>query len=370
MQDGRMEKLSNRALGRATLARQMLLERSPLDAATAVDRLVGLQAQVSDGPYQALWSRLAGFRHEELTALIVGRTLVRATSLRATLHLHTVADLLGLRPLVQAGLDRMWQTNFGNKRFGDADPKAVHRAGVKLLDKGPLTGGQLGAALQEKFPGGEALAKSTLLQMREILVQIPPTRVWGSGHAPLLARAENWVGVERPPPIRREELVLRYLRAFGPASAADMQAWSGMTRLGETFAGVREQLIGFVDEAGRELFDVPDAPRPDADMPVPVRFLGDFDNVVLGFAERSRIVSAESQKALVAATRSYRAVLVDGVVAGSWSLARSKGAATLTVTPFALLSRRDRRDVEAEGTAFLRFMAEGAAAQEVIVVAP
>ncbi|HEX4299016.1 MAG TPA: crosslink repair DNA glycosylase YcaQ family protein, partial [Devosia sp.] len=172
------------------------------------------------------------------------------------------------------------------------------------------------------------------------------------------------------PPIQRGDLVLRYLRAFGPASAADMQAWSGMTRLGETFAGVRERLIGFVDEAGRELFDVPDAPRPDADVPAPVRFLGDFDNVVLGFAERSRIVSAESQKALVAATRSYRAVLVDGVVGGSWSLARSKGAATLTVTPFALLSRRDRRDVEAEGTAFLRFMAEGTPIQEVIVAAP
>ncbi len=359
--------LSNRALNRATLARQMLLNRSDMGLVEAVAFLIGLQGQVSEGPYQALWSRLTGFRHEDLTALIVDRILVRATSLRATLHLQTVGDLLGLRPLVQPVLDRMWQSAFGNKRFGGNDVRAVHRAGVKLLDKEPLTGGQLGAALQEKFPDGEALAKSVLLQVKEILIQIPPTRIWGSGHAPIQTRAENWVPKARRPAMKRGDLVLRYLRAFGPASVADMQAWSGMTRLGESFTAVADQLQVFDAEDGRVLYDLPDAPRPDEDTPAPARFLPDYDNVLLGYADRSRMMSDETSKRLVAASRSFRAVLVDGTVSASWSIARRKDAATLTVTLFRKLSKREIREIETEGRAFVQFMEDDAATHEVVI---
>ena len=139
--------LTTRALNRATLARQMLLARADRGLVDAVDFLIGLQGQVSEGPYQALWSRLNNFRHEDLTALIVDRTLVRATSLRATLHLHTVDDLIGLRPHVQPTLDRMWQSAFGNRRFGDNHVATVQRAGVKLLNKAPVTGGARSEAL-------------------------------------------------------------------------------------------------------------------------------------------------------------------------------------------------------------------------------
>ena len=361
--------LTPRQINRATLARQMLLERSEIGLVDAVRVLVGLQGQVSEGPYQGLWSRLRDFRHEALTALIVDRTLVRATSFRATLHLHTVDDLLGIRPHVQATLDRMWQSAFGNRRFGGNDVAAVHKAGVKLLNKGPMTGGQLGAALSEQFPDGEPLAKSVLLQVKEILVQIPPTRIWGSGHAPLLTRAENWVPKPHKRPLTRESLVLRYLAAYGPATINDMQAWSGMTRLSEAFGKVREQLVEFETEDGRTLYDLPDAPRPDADSPAPVRFLPDFDNVVLGFADRTRIISETDQKRLTELTRSFRAVLIDGFAAASWSIARKKDQATLTVTPFRKLLKREIRDVEREGAALAAFM-EPDAKGAVAVVSP
>jgi len=363
-----MEKLTDRQLNRATLSRQMLLERAEMGLVEAVDRLIGLQGQVSEGPYQGLWSRLRNFRHEELTALIVERTLVRATSFRATLHLHTVDDLIGIRPHVQPTLERMWKSAFGNRRFGDNDVRTVHRAGRKLLNKGPMTGGQLGKALQEKFPDGDPLAKSVLLQVKEILVQIPPTRVWGSGHAPILTPIENWVPEPHKRPMRLEDLVLRYLRAYGPASIMDMQSWSGISKLGAAFAKVREQLVEFEGEDGRPLFDLADAPRPDADTPAPPRFLPDFDNVLLGFGDRTRIVSDADQKRLTELTRSFRAVLVDGFVAAGWSIARKKGHATLTVTPFRKLLKRDIRDIEREGAAFLDFMdpdAKGA-----VVVSP
>lgn len=349
--------LTTRALNRATLARQMLLERADRGLVDAVDFLIGLQGQVSEGPYQALWSRL-NFRHEDLTALIVDRTLVRATSLRATLHLHTVDDLIGLRPHVQPTLDRMWQSAFGNRRFGDNDIAAVRRAGVKLLNKAPMTGGALGKALQAQFPSGDPLAKSILLQIKEILVQIPPTRIWGSGHAPLQTRIQNWVPKPHKRPLDRETLVLRYLAAFGPASVADMQAWSGMTRLSANFAALSDRLVRFEAEDGRILYDLPDAPRPDAKTPAPVRFLPDYDNVLLGYADRSRIVSPAGQKHLTTLTRAFRGVLVDGFVAAGWSLKREKKAGRLVVTPFRTLTKREVREVEREGASFLAFMLE------------
>src|SRR6185312_70444 len=361
-----MDTLSTRRLNRATLDRQMLLERQRLGLVAAVDTLIGLQGQVSEGPYQGLWSRLEGFRHEELTALIVDRTLVRATSLRSTLHLHTVDDLLGLRPHVQPTLDRMWQSAFGNRRFGDNDVDAVRKAGVALLNKTPMTGGALGKALQEQFPDGEPLAKSVLLQVKEILIQIPPTRVWGSGHAPVLARAENWVPKPHRRPLKLDELVVRYLRAYGPASVGDMQSWSGIGKLAPVFAALGDRLRTYAGEDGRVLYDLADATLPAADVEAPVRFLPDYDNAVLGYERRERIVSAGDQKRLAALTRSFRAVLVDGVVAGSWSIGRKKQDATLTLTPFRRLLKREQRAIEQEGVAFLAFMEDGAERREVV----
>lgn len=360
-------RISDRQLNRATLARQMLLERSDMGLEEAVAFLLGLQAQVSEGPYQGLWSRLSGFRHEALTKLITDRKLLRATSMRATLHLHTVDDMIGLREFVQPVVERMWQAAFGKRRFGANDKEKVRKAGVKLLDKGPMTGGALGKALQEQFPEGEPLAKSVLVQVVETLIQIPPTRIWGSGHAPILTRIENWVPGPYSRPIPRETLVRRYLAACGPASVMDMQSWCGVTKLGEAFEALRPELVTFEGEDGRELFDLPDAPRPDADTPAPVRFLPLYDNVYLGFDNRRRMLEENDLKRVNMLREFKPAVLIDGIIAAGWVITAKKGAAVIEIEPYHEMTKAQRREVEEEGLAFLRFMHEDAESYDVSV---
>lgn len=356
--------LTLRHLNRATLSRQLLVGRQQLHIAAALAHLVGLQAQVSENPYQGLWSRLAGFRHTDLTALIVGREVARATSLRGTLHLHVAGDLVALRPLVQPVLDRVWQAAF-LKRFGGADREAVLRAGTALLDDGPMTAGELGARLAPRFPGAEPLALATHVQMQDILVQVPPTRIWGSGHAPILSRAANWLGPIDVPPLSRAMLVRRYLGAHGPASVADIQAWCGLTGLATEVEALGDALVPCRDESGRKLFDLAGATPPEPDLDVPVRFLPDFDNALIGYADRRRILDREVEAAL-RPTRSYRAVLVDGFVAATWSIRGAKGTARLLVTPFRRLEKPEIRDIEAEAGAFLTFMAEDVDRREVV----
>jgi hypothetical protein len=358
--------LTHAALNRATLARQMLLARSDLGIVPAVEHLIGLQAQVTEGPYQGLWSRLAGFRHDDLTALIVERTLVRATSLRATLHLHTVDDMLGIRQHVQPVLDRMWRSAF-LKRSAGVDRDAVIAAGRRLLDRRPMTGGDLGKALQPQFPAADPLALSILLQVSETLVQIPPTRIWGSGHAPVQTRIENWVAPPHRRPIDLRLLVRRYLAACGPASVADMQSWSGMAGLRATFEALRPELLVYSGETSRELFDLPDAPRPGPDTPVPVRFMPLYDNVILGYADRRRMFSEATAGRAGMRQDAKPVILIDGTVAAGWSIGTRKGAATISVEPYRPLLRRELRELEPEGLAFLRFMRPEAESCSLIV---
>jgi hypothetical protein len=360
-----MDKLTNRQLNRATLARQLLLERSDIGIADAVRFLGGLQAQQSNDPYIALWSRLNGFRHEDLTALIVDRTLARATTMRGTLHLHTADDLIGFRALVADFLKAMWKSNF-LKHFGEEDQKKAIRAGVKLLDaKAPMTAGALGKALKEKFPTAEPLALSILLQVNETLIQVPPTRLWGNGSAPLLTRVENWLPPPHVGPLSRIDLVCRYLRAFGPASVNDMQTWCRLTKLSAEFEALEDELVTFESEDGRVLYDFPDAPRPDADTPAPVRFLPLYDNVYLGYDNRRRMLEENDAKRVNILAEFKPAVLVDGIVSAGWAVESKKGAARLMIEPYHKLRKRDLREIEAEGLAFLRFMQADAASYDV-----
>jgi hypothetical protein len=360
------ERLTYRALNRATLARQMLLARQPRPITDAVAHLIGLQAQVTEGPYQGLWSRLGGFRHEDLTSLIQDRTLLRATSLRATLHLHTVPDMVGLRPLVQPVLDRMWQAAFG-KRIGSADRARVAKLGRRLLDNGPITAGALGKALQPDFPDADPLALSVLLQVRETLIQVPPTRIWGSGHAPLLSRLEAWVPDAARPALDRETLVLRYLAAYGPASIADMQSWSGLTGLKAEFETLRDRLATFTDETGRALFDLPDAPRPGPDTPAPVRLLPLYDNVILGYANRRRMFSEATATRAGMRQDTKAAILIDGAVAAGWKIAVRKGTAAIAIEPYRPLLERELRELLPEAMALLKFMQPDASDWQVTI---
>jgi hypothetical protein len=365
-----MDKLSNHQLNRATLARQMLLERADMGIAPAVAFLGGLQAQQSNDPYIALWSRLAGFRHEDLTALIVDKTLLRATSMRATLHLHRADDLLGMRRLVAEFLKGMWRSNF-RKRFGGEDEAKVRRAGIRLLDaRAPMTAGALGKALHEMFPKAEPQALAALLQVTETLIQVPPTRLWGNGGAPLLQRVERWLPGHEAPSLTRSDLVRRYLRAFGPASVNDMQVWCRLTRLGAEFEALKDELVRFEAEDGRTLYDFADAPRPDGDTPAPVRFLPLYDNVYLGYDNRRRMLHEADSKRVNILAEFKPPVLVDGVIAAGWAVQRSKGVARLEVAPYRRLGRRDRREIEAEGLDFLAFMEADATDYDVKIGEP
>ena len=285
--------LGLRAINRAYMARQLMIERSPMPIADAVEHLVGLQGQVPLVPYTSLWSRLDGFDPDELGRMVADRTVVRTPVMRSTIHLVTARDALFLRPLVQPVLERVYR---GSSPFGRAvegiDQAALLAAGRELLEAKPLSRAQLSAALVERFPGYDPLSLAYTVTYQVPLVQIPPRAVWGA--KPIQATwttLSSWLDspVVAATPEDHETMVLRYLAAFGPASVMDIQAWCWLTKLGAVVERLRPRLLTFRDENGRELFDIPDAPHPDPDTPIPPRFLGEYDNLFLSHADRTRI---------------------------------------------------------------------------------
>jgi hypothetical protein len=289
--------LSLRALNRATLARQLLLSRSPMSALDAIEHLVGMQAQAPFAPYYGLWSRLDDFTGEELSGLLTSRKAARIVLMRGTIHLVTAKDCHRLRPLVQPALDRMLKANATHgKPLAAVEVSAVVEAARRLLDTEALTPGEVGARLAEQWPdtppGSLAEAARSLLP----LVQVPPRALWqGSGQV-RLTTATAWLGKPRGKPLTIDEMVVRYLAAFGPAAVTDVQTWSGLTRLGDVVE--RLDLMRFKSEAGQTLYDIPDAPRPDPDLPAPVRLVAPFDNILLSHANRTRVISDEHRKRL------------------------------------------------------------------------
>jgi hypothetical protein len=345
--------LAERALNRALLARQMLLERRAMPAAAAIEHLVGMQAQSPLGPYAGLWSRLAGFEPGELVRLIEERAVVRMPLVRTTLHLVTARDALRLRPLAQPVLDRGFHTGspFG-KRIAGVDLDAVLVAGRTELASKPATGVQLAAVLGQHWPGFDAEALSQAVRLLVPLVQTPPRGLFGKGGLPVWTPLETWLGKPLDAGYAIDEMVLRYLGAFGPASVMDFQAWSWLTRQAETFERLRPQLATFRSENGRELFDLPHAPRPSEDSPAPVRFIPEYDNLLLSHAERSRVVTEIALKRIFG----KGGVLIDGYAQGAWRIVKAKGEASLEIELFAKLAAKERRAVEAEAERLIEFM--------------
>lgn len=347
--------LGTRALNRALLARQMLLERSRVPVEAAIAKLVGLQAQIPTDPYFGLWSRLADFDPEELSALIEAREAVRIGAMRGTIHLLTAADALMLRPLVQPVLDRVLTSISETRSLRGADLAPFVAAGRKAVEARPLTWAEIRREVAGRWPERDAVAMLRAVQFKLALVQVPPRGLWGRSGAARVTTLESWVKkrLARPAP---EAMVLRYLAAFGPASVMDAQAWSGLTRLGAVFEKLRPKLVTFRDEGGRELFDLPDAPRPDPDTPVPPRFLPVYDNATLGLANRDRIVPADVRPPrALPLNGQVRAFLLDGFVAGFWRLSEAGGRVALTLEPFAPLTRGALRTLAAEGRRLMRF---------------
>jgi hypothetical protein len=310
--------VSVRALNRATLARQLLLEPSPLDPLTAVERLVGLQAQVPANPYVALWSRLATFDPEELGRHLVGRRLVRSAAIRGTLHLLTAEDCLTLWPASRPVLERELKTHrdFGPKLDGVdlGEPLAWARS---FLDR-PRSLPELKDGLRSAFPSLDPAALSLACRNRLALVQVPPRGLWGRSHQVTVTTLEAWVGRPLEPPLPMRDLVLRYLAAFGPATAADISTWSRLTGVGPVVDELRPHLHVLHDERGRVLVDLPDAPRPDEATPAPVRFLPEYDNLLLSHADRTRFVSGDVSPLYPPGRLGRGHVLVDGTVQATW----------------------------------------------------
>jgi hypothetical protein len=351
--------LGTRALNRALLARQYLLARADGPALDLLEHLVGLQAQEPQEPYVGVWSRLRDFLPAELSELLAPREAVRVLLMRRTLHLVSARDCLGLRRLHDPMLVARMRGTLG-RRLPGVDEEALAAAGRPLFAAAPSTLTEVARAIGDRWPQmaprdlGDAL--STLLP----LVQVPPRGLWRQTAPACNTTIDAWLGAEpvEPTPETGEALVLRYLAAYGPAATADIRAWSGLTGLHAVVARLRPRLRTFRDERGRTLLDVPDAPLPDPDTPARARFLPAFDNAVLGFDDRSRIVD-DTDRGL--SVRGARFLLVDGRVAGTWTTGTGEGGALhVDVALHRPLPAPEREDVLQEGERLAAFLADGA----------
>jgi hypothetical protein len=351
-------------VNRATLGRQMLLERADVGVAAAIERLVGLQAQAPNPPYVGLWTRLDGFEFGELTRLLHDRAVVRSAVTRGTLHLLTADDFVAVRALTQPVLERGLQGAYGRSLAGLdlAEVAAFGRALLECEDEGEaLDNGALATRLLERWPDRERSALTNAVRALVPLIHMPPAGTWGHHKSAHLAPVETWLGRSLDTQARLDDLVLRYLAAFGPATPNDMQAWSGLTRLREITDGLGDRTVRLRDDDGRELLDLPDAPRPDPDTPAPVRLLPDFDNILIGYADRTRVISDDHRKVVFTKNGQIRpTIVVDGVVRGMWKIERGPATATVAVQPFAELTHAAQAALTDEALALLPHTDPGA----------
>ena len=344
----------------------MLLERKATTVLAAIEHLVAMQAQVARPPFVGLWTRLRGFRRAELADALHARKVVRVTSLRGTLHLMTSADYLALRGAIQPMLTRGMESIL-RERAGALEMEKLDAEGRKFFAKAPATFDALRVHLKSKFPKADERAMAYAIRTHLPLVQVPTDAAWAFPAAADFALADSWLSKRvSTTASSAERLVLRYLAAFGPATPADAQAWSGLGGLREVFESLRPTLVTFRDERKRELFDLPDAPRPDPDTPAPLRFIADFDNLVLSHDDRTRIMADEHRSRVTTKNLQVRATfLVDGLVAGTWKSERKRKTAVLLMEPFGAVAKRTRSQLEEEGESLLAFLEEDATEREI-----
>ncbi|HEY3072538.1 MAG TPA: winged helix DNA-binding domain-containing protein [Candidatus Limnocylindrales bacterium] len=357
--------LDKRALNRALLERQLLLQRHRLPVQDAIEHLVGMQAQIPGNPYVALWSRLEDFDPATLSQLITDRAAVRTSLMRTTLHLVTARDCLAMRPVIQPVLERGFYSGspFARNLQG-ADIEAVIEVGRALLEERPRSTAQLGNLLHEQWPDHDASSLAYAVRYLVPLIQLPPRGTWNASSGPVWSTVQSWLGQPVGADATPDLLVLRYLAAFGPSSVADIRAWSWLTAVREVVDRLRPRLMTFRDQSGVELFDVPDAPRPDPDTPAPARFLPEYDNVVLSHADRSRVLPEVFRKRGAIGAPTF---LVDGFVSGTWRLRMDDGTARLAIAPYEKLSAHARDEVTAEAGRLAAFLAPDASRRDVVV---
>ncbi|MDF6020455.1 winged helix DNA-binding domain-containing protein [Streptomyces sp. JH34] len=362
-----MTVLGPRALNRATLARQHLLDRTTAPVGEVVAHLCGMQAQEPQEPFTGLWSRVHAFRPVLLDRALTDRHVVRTHLMRRTIHLVTDDDALAWRARHDTMLRQRVLATYRRELAGiDLDELAAAGRTV-MADHRPRTMAELVDAVRDRWPGPPRRALGELLVAALVpMAQLPPRGLWqtrsGVRNLPLTA----WLGRDFTPLPKGEEgqevhvgddpvgqqLVRRYLAAYGPAATADIRAWSGVAGLPAAVRALRDELVTFRDERGRVLLDLPDAPRPSPDTPAPVRFLPAFDNAILGYQDRSRIIDDAHLGLSVAG---LLAVLVDGRVAATWTTDDRK----LLVGPLRPLTAREQEAVREEGHGLAAFLDQG-----------
>jgi hypothetical protein len=345
--------LSRRELNRATLARQLLLARSSLAPRAALEHLVAIQGQVSNAPYIGLWTRLQEFHRPELGALIEEKEVLRASSLRCTLHLLRAEDFLRIHPLLQPKFSRNLHIFAGRTPGFDMDWFTSQMRAY--LQERPRTAAELRLKMAELYPGMGEPRIVDAVRIYLALIQTLPAGMWGFTGKPKHTEASSWLGRPMVPAEHGalRDLFLRYLAAFGPATTQDFQTWSGLSGVHGSLEVLRPNLLTFSDEQGRELFDLPDAPRPPVDTPAPVRFLPDFDNLLFGHADRRRVIAENVRTALFVDNSTCAAFLVDGFVRGRWKVKRNESSATLVIESLESLEEPARRTLEGEGRQLL-----------------
>jgi hypothetical protein len=365
--------LGPRALNRAMLARQLLLERrTDMSVAQALEHLVGMQAQIPAAPYAGLLARLANFEPEELSQMIESREAVRGSLMRVTLHLTTARDFLRLRAATQPVMERGFGGSPFAKRLAGADLEAVLTEGRRLIQQQPLSRAELRPLLADRWPELDPDSLAHAVSFRIPALHVPPRGLWQRSGQARITTVGAWLGSS----IADEdedpgETILRYLAAFGPATAADIRAWSGLTGLNEAVERLRPKPATYSDENGRELLDVTGAPLPQEDTPAPPRFLPEYDNVLVAYADRTRVIHDQQRRRVVQGL-GRPPLLVDGWVRGWWKLERKgRKQATIVVEPFdEPLAKKDREAVREEALTMLETLAPGAATQGVEIGEP
>ena len=327
--------LTLKELNRATLARQLLLERRTLPLVRALERVAGLQAQWGPAPYVGLWTRVAGFRREALERALRRRQVVRAVLMRGTIHLVSLADYgrfgaaVGTPPWLRAEAAALGEE--------------LHDA-IRVFGAEPRTRQEIFEYLDREHGIGRERAETAwyALRIRGRLTHAPESGFWKT------TGLTRYVTVPHEAPqseAARVELVRRYLTAFGPATRADVSEWSGLrVRDLEPALAALEPLARFRDERGRELVDLPRAPRPSADTPAPPRLMPRFDNLILSHKDRARVLADEHRGLVIDGGWVRSTFLVDGFVAGTWEVEDGK----IRLEPFAPLPRTAKRQLEAE----------------------
>lgn len=356
--------LTQRELNRATLSRQMLLDRASVTPVDAIAHLVGLQAQIPNPPYIGLWTRLQSFQRSELTQMLENRQVVRATMMRSTLHLMTAEDYVLMRLALQPALTRALYAFFG-KPAKSIDIEQVVTAAQTYIQEQPRTFAQIRSRLMELFPNIDPALLAYVVRTHLPLVQMPPGGTWGFGGNPMHIEASTWLGRSLADAEAGQRLlILRYLAAFGPATVRDMQTWSGLVQLKSAVEALKPELSIFRDEQGKELFDLPDSALPPVDTFAPPRFLPEFDNLILSHADRSRFVPEQYRISIFLPAGRVRATfLIDGIVAGMWKIEKANGVdgvTRLVIEPFEPLSKDQRDALVEEAERLVRFIEDKA----------